>query len=129
LSAAAVDWRRERTRPFHHRRVKMGVRDSDGIDAAETFDHRQSRVVARKRCNPTLPSSVRTSGALTDSEWRRPTDADDVLLVFAEGIGVGLSQYLKCSPGLSAGRDVLALLLADHAMNRRLRTLGVLRAT
>ena len=53
LSAAAVDWRRERTRPFHHRRVKMGVRDSDGIDAAETFDHRQSRVVARKRCNPT----------------------------------------------------------------------------
>ena len=52
LSASAVEWRRERTRPFHPSSCKNGVRDSNGIDAAETFDHRHSRVIERSDAIP-----------------------------------------------------------------------------
>ena len=71
---------------------------------------------------------VHKQRALTNSECGRRADADNALLIFAERVCVGLPQRLKRGPGLSARRDVLALLLADDAMRRHLRALGILRA-
>jgi hypothetical protein len=66
--------------------------------------------------------------ALTNSECGRRADADNALLIFAERVGVGLSQRFNRGPGLPARRDVLALLLAHDAMGGHVRALGVLRA-
>src|SRR5262249_40655240 len=125
-----VNARQKRTRPFHHRRVEMWVRDGNGIDAAEGFNHRHRRVVERGDAIPkdVAVVSAHEQRALADSERGRRADANNALLVFAEGVGVGLLQRLKCGPSLPARRDVLALLLADAAMSRYLSALGILRA-
>src|SRR5579864_2687382 len=126
-----VNWCGERMGPFHHGRVEMRVGNGDGIDAAETLDHRHSRVVERSNAIPQNIAVVRAheQRPLADCECGRGTDADDAPLVFPERVGVGLSQSLKRGPGLAARGHVLALLLADDAMNGRLRALRVLRAT
>ena len=50
------------------------------------------------------------------------------LFVFVERVGVALSERVKRGPRLSSRRDVLPLILTDHAVSGRLLALGMLRA-
>src|ERR1700730_3207594 len=88
--------------PFHHGRVEMRVGDGDGIDAAETFDHRHSRVVERRNAIPQYVAVVRAheQHPLADCECWRGTDTDDAPLVFSERIGA-LPRKL-CNEGTPA---------------------------
>jgi hypothetical protein len=130
IGRVQVNTRREGSRPLHHRRVKMRVRDRDGVDSPEPFDHRYGRIIKRADTIPQNISirSTHQQRTLTDGECRHRSNADNAVLVFAESIGVALLKSLKRRPSLTARRYVLAFFFANHATNRRLRAFRILRA-
>ena len=125
-----VNARGERTGPFHHRRIEMRMRDRDGIDATESFDHRHGRVIKRGDAIPQDIAVFRAceQRALANGECRNRTDADNAFFVFAECIGMALPQRVKRGPRLPSRGNILPLFFTDHAMNWWLLALGMLRA-
>src|SRR5262249_29715138 len=122
---------REGTRPFHHGRIEMRMRDRDCIDAAESFNQCDSGVIER---GDAIPQDIAVVGvyeqrALPNGKCRRRADADNALFVFVKGIGMAVPECVKRGPRLSSRGDVLPLFFTDQALSGRLRTLGMLRAT
>ena len=87
-----VNARRERARPFHHRRIEMRMRDRDSIDATKSFDHRYGCIVESGDAVPQNIAVFRAQEqrALPNGECRRRANADDGFIVFTECIRVVL---------------------------------------
>ena len=98
----------------------MRMRNRDGVQPAKSVDQRDRGVIDQRN---TVPQDIplrcaKEQCALADREFRLRADADEAWLVLAEPVVMRNSEPFERSPRLPLGRDVLALVCADRALNR-----------
>ena len=110
----------KRTAPVDQRRVKVGMRNRDGVQAPKSLDQSDGGVVDQRDAIPQDVAFRRAQEqcALADRELGLRADADEAWLVLAEPVVMRNSEPFERCPRLPLGRDVLALVFADRALNR-----------
>src|SRR5438046_5245212 len=110
----------KRTTPVDQRRVEMRMRNRDSVQPAKPVDQGDRGVIDQRDAIPQdIPlRCAKEQSALADRKLRLRADPDEPRLVLAESVVVRNPEPLERCPRLALGWDVLALVLADGALNR-----------
>src|SRR5579862_8369491 len=97
------------------------MRYRDGVQSAKPVDQGDRGVIDQRDAVPQdIPlRCANEQSALADREPRLRADPDEPRLVLAESVVVRNPEPLERCPRLALWRDVLALVFADGALNRR----------
>src|SRR6478672_9115059 len=95
------------------------MRNCDGVQSAKPVDQSDRGVIDQRDAIPQdIPlRRAKKQSALADRELRLRADPDEPRLVLAESVVVRNPEPLERCPRLALGRDVLALVFADGALN------------
>src|SRR4029453_764478 len=123
IGSMQEDLRVELLGPFHHRRVKMGMGNCNGANAAARLDCPYSFFVEERDAIPKQISVRRPQkqSALTNGKFRFGPDPHKMRRLFSQAVSMTSSHSSKRRPGLAFMTHKLPFIFANWTGGWRLR--------